>query len=144
MYLLPHVVLVPTVSHAFLQILKAYKWRTTTRYWESIWKVRVPPCVLFFPWCAVLEMLTIDNLRRWGLILMDWCFMCKNHWESVVHLFLHCAMAWELWSLFSVCLESIGYTFFSLKMFPGWKGCFGKRSNGEIWIAIPLGLMLWL
>ena len=49
-----------------------------------------------------------------------------------------------VWSLFSVCLESIGHTFFSLKMFQGWKGCFGKRSNGEIWIAIPLGLMWYL
>lgn len=41
-------------------------------------------------------------------------------------------MAWELWSLFFVCLESIGYTFFSLNMFLGcfWvEGVFLKKKQ---------------
>ena len=43
--------------------------------------------------------LTTDNLRKQGLIIMDWYFMCKNQRESVAHHFLHCAVAQELQSL---------------------------------------------
>ena len=54
----------------------------------------------FFSWTAALgRLLTIDNLRKRHLILVDWCCMCKQSGESVDHLLLHCSLAHELWSM---------------------------------------------
>uniref|UniRef100_A0A2N9F8S0 Uncharacterized protein n=1 Tax=Fagus sylvatica TaxID=28930 RepID=A0A2N9F8S0_FAGSY len=41
--------------------------------WKSIWKVKVPPRIAFFSWTAALgNLLTIDNLRKRNLIIIDW------------------------------------------------------------------------
>jgi hypothetical protein len=68
--------------------------------WKSIWKAKVPLRVAFFSWTATLgRLLTIDNLWKRHLILVNWCCMCKQCGKSVDHLLLHCPMAWELWSM---------------------------------------------
>ena len=68
--------------------------------WKSVWKAKVPTRVAFFTWTAALErILTVDNLRKRRVIIVDWCCMCKDHGESVNHLLLHCIVAQELWSL---------------------------------------------
>lgn len=54
--------------------------------WKSIWKVKVAP----FAWTAVLgQTLTLDNLQRHGIVVVDWCFLCKLSKESVDHILLH-------------------------------------------------------
>ncbi|XP_042965136.1 uncharacterized protein LOC122299173 [Carya illinoinensis] len=66
--------------------------------WKSIWKARVPSKVAFF--CvdsSNWEHLTIDNLRKCGMIVLEWCFMCKKAAESVDHLLIHCDVAKGLW-----------------------------------------------
>ncbi|KAF5465994.1 hypothetical protein F2P56_015953, partial [Juglans regia] len=66
--------------------------------WRRIWKVHVPSKVAFFVWTAAIgNIQTIDNLRKHGMIVLDWCFMCKKEAESVNHLLLHCEMAKVLW-----------------------------------------------
>uniref|UniRef100_A0A2N9GWZ4 Reverse transcriptase domain-containing protein n=1 Tax=Fagus sylvatica TaxID=28930 RepID=A0A2N9GWZ4_FAGSY len=68
--------------------------------WKIIWKAKVPPRVTFFSWSAALgKVLTIDNLHTRGLILQEWCCICKCNGESVDHLFLHCSVASDLWAL---------------------------------------------
>jgi hypothetical protein len=68
--------------------------------WKSVWKSKVPTRVAFFTWTVALEkILTVDNLRKRRVIIVDWCCMCKVHGESVNHLLLHCSVAQELWSL---------------------------------------------
>jgi hypothetical protein len=32
--------------------------------------------------------------------VMEWCCLCKTSGESIDHLFLHCVVALELWSVF--------------------------------------------
>jgi hypothetical protein len=55
--------------------------------------------VVFFVWTAILgKILTLDNLRKMNIIVMEWCYMCKTSGESIDHLFLHCMVATELWS----------------------------------------------
>jgi hypothetical protein len=49
---------------------------------------------------ALGKILTLDNLRKRNLIVMDWCYMCKSR-ESIDHL-LHCK--WQ---------ENYGIQFFS-------------------------------
>ena len=68
--------------------------------WRMIWQLKVPPRVAFFSWSVSLgKILTIDNLRKRRVIVLDWHYMCKRCGESVDHLLLHCSIAWELWSL---------------------------------------------
>uniref|UniRef100_A0A2N9F4D5 Reverse transcriptase zinc-binding domain-containing protein n=1 Tax=Fagus sylvatica TaxID=28930 RepID=A0A2N9F4D5_FAGSY len=65
--------------------------------WKSIWKTRAPPRVAFFVWAAALgRILTIDNLRKRHVIVIDWCYMCKGCGESIAHLLLHCLAAREI------------------------------------------------
>ena len=65
--------------------------------WKSIWKSKAPTRVAFFVWMAVLgKILTLDNLRKKNIIVMEWCCMCKYSGESIDHLLLHCEVAIEL------------------------------------------------
>jgi len=44
--------------------------------------------------------LTLDNLMKQHVIVIDRCYMCKKIAESVDNLLLHCDMASSLWSSF--------------------------------------------
>ena len=68
--------------------------------WRSVWKSKVPTSVAFFSWTAILgRILTIDNLRKQWVLIIDWYCMCKSNGEFVNHLLLHCPTALELWNL---------------------------------------------
>jgi hypothetical protein len=55
--------------------------------WKSIWKVKAPPRIAFFTWKIALgKLLTIDNLQRQVLTLVNCCFLCKMSAETVNHL----------------------------------------------------------
>ena len=42
-------------------------------------------------WTATLgNILTMDNLRKLGLVGKNWCYLCKKNGESVDHLLLQC------------------------------------------------------
>jgi hypothetical protein len=41
----------------------------------------------------------MDNLRKSNIIVLDWCYMSKSCGESIDHLFQHCIIATELWSV---------------------------------------------
>jgi hypothetical protein len=57
--------------------------------------------VTFFVWTAGLgKILTLDNLRKENVTLVDWCCMCKKSMESIDHLLLHYKIVRELWSSF--------------------------------------------
>ena len=57
----------------------------------------------FFSWCAALgRILIADNLRKRGTILMEWCYICKNHGENTNCLFLYCTAVWEVCSMIFV------------------------------------------
>ncbi|KAF5464706.1 hypothetical protein F2P56_014761 [Juglans regia] len=66
--------------------------------WKSIWSSRVPSKVAFFVWTSALgKILTTDNLRKRGCVVMNWCYLCKKDGESVDHLLLHCEVTKVLW-----------------------------------------------
>ena len=74
--------------------------------WKSIWQQKIPTRVAFFVWTAALgKCLTVDNLRKRKIWILDWCYMSKCNGESVDHLFLHCLVVRDLWSMVLVYLE---------------------------------------
>ena len=80
----------------------------TSFLWKLLWHSKVSPWVAFFSWTTALgKILTIVNLRKRHLVILEWCYMCKRCGESVDHLLLHCPFAFEIWSmvfcLFGIC-----------------------------------------
>ena len=121
------------------QVLSQYSEQSFS--WKSIWKQKIPSRVAFFVWTAALgKCLTIDNLRKRKVYILDWCYMCKCN--SVNHLFLHCPVASELWDMvfglfgvnWIVPLSVVG-------LFAYWQGHFGRLCNGVIWKIVPSCLM---
>jgi endonuclease/exonuclease/phosphatase family metal-dependent hydrolase len=115
--------------------------------WKSIWKVKVPPRIAFFSWTAALgNLLTIDNLRKRHLIIIDWCCLCKQSGESVDHLLLHCSLARELWSMvFGMFGVSWVMPCHVLHLWAGWQVSFGDTRNMVVWRMVPHCVMwcLW-
>ena len=115
--------------------------------WKSIWQAKVSPHVAFFSWLASLgKVPTANNLRRRNIILVSWCCMCKVDGESVDHLFLHCALARELWTtVFSLFGMYWVMPKRIVNVLASWKGRLGRHKNRYIWEAVPHCVMwcLW-
>jgi hypothetical protein len=99
--------------------------------------------LVFFAWTAALgRILTMDNLRKRGLIVVDWCNMCKRSGESIDHLLLHCDVTRALWSvlfsLFDVKWVMNGRV---IGLLACWKGQRGNKMVLEVWRMAPLSLM---
>ena len=109
-----------------------------------IWKSKIPPRVAFFSWFASLcKILTTDNLRKQHVLVLDWCYMCKNCGESVDHLLLYCPIACEVWSVV-FCLFGIHWVMPQkvIELFKSWQGKFGQHRNIELW-RIVSHCLLW-
>jgi hypothetical protein len=53
----------------------------------------------FFAWSATLgKILTLDRLKQWHIIIVDWSYMCKKNGETVDHLLLYCVPYGTLFS----------------------------------------------
>ena len=48
--------------------------------------------------CAMFDEHFFFFLRLRRLVFVNWCIMCCHCGETVDHLFLHCEMAYRLWS----------------------------------------------
>ena len=136
----------PSPSTRF-QVKSFYKHLSSTGAgffpWKNIWKAKVPPRVAFFSWTATSrKILTLDILRRRGLILASWCCMCKANGESIDHLLLHCPYAKELWDMIFGLFE-IHWVMPKrvIEVFCCWQGSLGRHQNLVIWKAIPHCLM---
>ena len=111
--------------------------------WKIIWKQKIPSRVAFFVWTAALgKCLTIDNLRKRKVCILDWCYMCKCSSESVSHLFLHCPVAAEVWDMvFGLFGVSWVMPSSVVGLLACWQGHFGRLRNGVIWKIVPPCLM---
>jgi hypothetical protein len=64
--------------------------------------VKAPSRVAFFVWTVTLgKILTLDNLQKMNVIVMEWRYMCKQCGESIDHLLLHCEVVTEIWNVSS-------------------------------------------
>lgn len=48
--------------------------------------------LLFSHGQLLVDCLTVENLQKWCICLIDWCCMCM-HGETIGHLLLHCECA---------------------------------------------------
>jgi hypothetical protein len=64
--------------------------------WNGVWS-RVVPCkVAFFVWTAALNsILTLDNLIKRKMVVVNRCLMCKCSCETIEPLLLHCPVVQE-------------------------------------------------
>jgi hypothetical protein len=61
----------------------------------------VPLRVTFFAWLAALgKILTMDDLKKRHVLVVDWYCMCKKSGEFVDHLLFHYEIAMALWNAF--------------------------------------------
>jgi len=55
---------------------------------SSIWRTKIPSKVAFFAWSAALgKILTMDNIKKRHIIVVDRCCLCKQNGESMDHFF---------------------------------------------------------
>lgn len=66
---------------------------------HQIWKTKAPPRFKVFAWIMIRNIiLTIDNLKRKGMILVNTCAMCKKANETVKHLFSQCELSCQVYT----------------------------------------------
>ena len=69
--------------------------------------------------------------------------MCKCNGESVVHLFLHCPVAMDMWAMvFGLFGVSWVMLQFVVGLLASWQGRFGHHRNEYIWLMVP-HCLLW-
>jgi len=99
--------------------------------------------VTFFAWSTALEkILTIDNLRKRHVLVVDWCCVFERSGMSVDHLLLHCEIAMALWNAFFSC---IGLAWVIprrvVDFFACWRGKCGSLQSAAVWKMVPSSLM---
>ena len=50
-------------------------------------------------------MLTLDQLKRRGITLVNRCFLCEEEKETIDHLLIHCSRAKILWNLLLTIMD---------------------------------------
>jgi hypothetical protein len=114
--------------------------------WKSIWRTKAPPRVAFFVWSAALgKILTMDNLRKKNMVLINRCGMCKKDEESIDHLLIHCECAQFLWNAF---FSRFGLAWAMPRRVVNLLQCWwsgGRARSAVVWKMVPLCIMwcLW-
>lgn len=63
-----------------------------------LWKLKIPPRVMILSWLALHGgILTMDNLHKRKIIIVNACPMCLAGEQTVYHLLLFCKMEQGLW-----------------------------------------------
>ena len=104
-----------------------------------IWNPWVPTKVGFFVWEASWgKVLILDQLKKRGRALVNWCFLCGEGRETIDHLLLHCSKAKTLWD-FLLAIFGVSRVFpLSVKeTLLSWHGFFVGKPCKKAWIVAP-------
>ena len=115
--------------------------------YRLIWNPVVPLKIRVFAWEATWgKVLTLDQLKRRGMILVNRCFMCREEEENIDHLLIHCKSAKMLWNLFlSIFGTSWVFPQTVIHTLLAWQGAAVGNKRKRIWLAAPLCIFwtLW-
>ena len=76
--------------------------------WRMTWQSKVPPRVAFFSCSASLgKILTTYNLCKRHVLVLDWCYMCKNCGSQWIIFFFIAPLLVSCGRWCFVCLEFI-------------------------------------
>ena len=111
---------------------------------KFVWRSKIHPRVASFSWTTALgKILTLENLWYKGVAVIGWCYMCKKSGELVNHLFLHCPIAQELWSMVWTLFGLLWVMPHSVTdLFLSGQGSFGGHRSIDLWRAVP-HCVLW-
>jgi hypothetical protein len=116
--------------------------RSSSFPWKSIWRSKAPPRVAFFAWMAARgKILTLDNLRRRGMVMVKTGWLCESDGKSVDHLLLHCGAARALWNAFFARFGLCWVMPCSVKeLFASW-WLSGRTRSVVVWKMVSLCIM---
>jgi hypothetical protein len=104
-----------------------------------VWRTQASSRAVFISWSAALgKILTVDNLRKRNIIIVDRCCLCKRDGETVDHLLLHCDVASTLW--FHVFAQ-FGMSWVMPRRFIDLFACwwkFGRLRSAMFWKMVPI------
>jgi hypothetical protein len=106
-------------------------------------QTHVPSRLAFFVWSVALgKILTLDNLRKLHVIVMDICCVCKRNGEFVDHLLLHCKVSSGMWS--ALC-SRFGMSWVMPRRVIGLFACWWFCRNARVWKMVSTCLFwcLW-
>jgi hypothetical protein len=111
--------------------------------WKSVWWTQAPSRAAFFAWSATLgKILTVDNLRKRKIIIVDRCYLCERDGETVDHLLLHFDVASTLWNhVFSRFGMSWVMPRRVVDLFACWWKA-GRSRSAAVWKMVPI-CILW-
>eukprot|EP00268_Persea_americana_P012099 TRINITY_DN15081_c1_g4_i1.p1 TRINITY_DN15081_c1_g4~~TRINITY_DN15081_c1_g4_i1.p1 ORF type:complete len:107 (-),score=14.64 TRINITY_DN15081_c1_g4_i1:104-424(-) len=92
----------PLVTAVFQPLLSLWLCQRvgTIPAFGRLWKFKAPPRILVFGWLALRNrILTMDNLRRRGMVVVNACPLCLKNEESMDQLLLRCNFAYRTWSV---------------------------------------------
>ena len=140
----------PSARHTFLLLLKKKNAKTfsvslmycklrhsppTIFPWRSIWNPIVPLKLGFFAWEASWgKGLTLDQLKRKGIPLVNRCCLCEENEETIDHLLIHCSRAKMLWDLL-LAITDFNWVFPSTvcQLLLSWQGAsVGKKKEESV------------
>ena len=116
--------------------------------WRSIWNPIVPPKLGFFAWEASWgKVLTLDQLKRKGIPLVNRCRLCEENEETIDHLLIHCSRAKLLWD-FLLAITNLHWVFPCTvrQLLLAWQSASIGKKRKRVWMAAPLCIFwtLWM
>lgn len=111
--------------------------------WKSVWLTKVSLRIAFFVWSATLgKIITMYNLWKWRVIVVDRCCMCKRNGEFVDHLLFHYEVAYVIWNVF---LSQFGLFWVMprrvVDLYDSW-WTVGSTWSAAVWKMVP-SCILW-
>ncbi|KAG2697914.1 hypothetical protein I3760_07G127600 [Carya illinoinensis] len=84
----------------------------------------------------------MDNMRKRGCVVTDWCYLCKKNGESVDHLVLHCEVTREPWD---EIFHRVDVAWVLPSRVVDFLGCWRKiqvcHQVAAVWKIIPLSII---
>ncbi|WMV51891.1 hypothetical protein MTR67_045276 [Solanum verrucosum] len=124
---------------------RLYKWDLSvtggrkTGSWSAVWKSVAPAKVKCFVWLVARRAcLMHEALQKRGINIASRCLLCKEALETNKHLFLHCKVTTQVWTLF-FNLASLNWCMLehTADLLSCWIRRGGSKSQKKWWRTVP-------